>query len=63
MLQQGADQPFVVQRYDGQRVARPVAYALHPEGKPALLADPGSSVAARAAFATKHLWVTAHDPA
>ncbi|WP_416963312.1 primary-amine oxidase, partial [Streptomyces sp. Agncl-13] len=45
------------------RLGRPVAYALHPEGKPALLADPGSSVAARAAFATKHLWVTAHDPA
>ena len=45
------------------RLGRPVAYALHPEGKPALLADPGSSVAVRAAFATKHLWVTAHDPA
>ncbi|WP_262063215.1 primary-amine oxidase [Streptomyces sp. STR69] len=45
------------------RLGRPVAYALHPEGKPALLADPGSSVAARAAFATKHLWVTAYDPA
>ncbi|MDV9171712.1 primary-amine oxidase [Streptomyces sp. W16] len=45
------------------RLGRPVAYALHPEGRPALLADPGSSVAARAAFATKHLWVTAYDPA
>ncbi|MFE9605131.1 primary-amine oxidase [Streptomyces hokutonensis] len=45
------------------RLGRPVAYALHPEGKPALLADPESSVAARAAFATKHLWVTAYDPA
>ncbi|MGP4097852.1 primary-amine oxidase [Nonomuraea sp. KM90] len=41
----------------------PVAYALHPEGKPLLLADPGSSIAARAAFATRHLWVTAYDPA
>ncbi|WP_307783137.1 MULTISPECIES: primary-amine oxidase [unclassified Streptomyces] len=45
------------------RLGRPVAYALHPEGKPALLADPESSIAARAAFATKHLWVTAYDPA
>ncbi|MFJ9245856.1 primary-amine oxidase [Streptomyces sp. NPDC101776] len=45
------------------RLGRPVAYALHPEGRPALLADPESSVAARAAFATKHLWVTAYDPA
>ncbi|WP_030621481.1 primary-amine oxidase [Streptomyces fulvoviolaceus] len=45
------------------RLGRPVAYALHPEGKPALLADPGSSVAARAAFATRHLWVTRYDPA
>ncbi|MFK0113228.1 primary-amine oxidase [Streptomyces sp. NPDC091217] len=44
-------------------LGKPVGYALHPEGKPALLADPGSSIAARAAFATKHLWVTAYDPA
>uniref|UniRef100_A0AAU2A6G9 Amine oxidase n=1 Tax=Streptomyces sp. NBC_00093 TaxID=2975649 RepID=A0AAU2A6G9_9ACTN len=45
------------------RLGHPVAYALLPEGKPALLADPASSVAARAAFATKHLWVTRYDPA
>jgi primary-amine oxidase len=43
-------------------LGKPVGYALQPEGKPALLADPGSSIAARAAFATKHLWVTAYDP-
>ncbi|NUP03071.1 MAG: primary-amine oxidase [Nonomuraea sp.] len=43
-------------------LGRPVAYALCPEGKPLLLADPGSSIAARAAFATRHLWVTAYDP-
>ncbi|GAA1109360.1 primary-amine oxidase [Nocardiopsis metallicus] len=42
-------------------LGQPVAYALHPEGKPVLLADPASSVAARAAFATRHLWVTAQD--
>ena len=40
---------------------KPVAYALHPEGQPTLLADPASSIARRAAFTTKHLWVTAQD--
>ncbi|WP_427168456.1 primary-amine oxidase [Streptomyces sp. C1-1] len=44
-------------------LGNPVGYALHPEGRPTLLADPESSIAARAAFATKHLWVTAYDPA
>jgi primary-amine oxidase len=44
-------------------LGHPVAYALLPEGKPTLLADPASSIAARAAFATKHLWVTRYDPA
>ncbi|MEV4974760.1 primary-amine oxidase [Streptomyces scopuliridis] len=44
-------------------LGKPVSYVLHPEGKPTLLADPRSSIAARAAFATKHLWVTAYDPA
>nr|WP_097321653.1 primary-amine oxidase [Actinoplanes atraurantiacus] len=42
-------------------VGRPVAYALHPEGQPTLLADPSSSIARRAAFTTRHLWVTAQD--
>ena len=31
---------------------------LRPEEQPTLLADPESSIARRAAFATKHLWVT-----
>jgi primary-amine oxidase len=44
------------------RLGQPTAYALYPEGKPVLMADPSSSIAARAAFATKHLWVTAFDP-
>ncbi|MET9382204.1 primary-amine oxidase [Streptomyces sp. NPDC002928] len=44
-------------------LGRPVGYALLPEGKPTLLADPASSVADRATFATKHLWVTRSDPA
>jgi primary-amine oxidase len=40
------------------RLGEPVAYKLHPQGQPMLLADPASSVARRAAFATKDLWVT-----
>jgi primary-amine oxidase len=44
-------------------VGQPVGYALAPEGLPTLLADPDSSIARRAAFATRHLWVTRYDPA
>ncbi len=40
------------------RLGEPVAYKLHAEGQPTLLADPESSIARRAAFATKDLWVT-----
>ncbi|WP_125614562.1 primary-amine oxidase [Specibacter cremeus] len=40
------------------RLGEPVGYKLHPQGQPTLLADPNSSVAKRAAFATKDLWVT-----
>jgi primary-amine oxidase len=42
---------------------RPVSYALYPEAAPLLLADPQSSIARRAGFATNHLWVTRYDPA
>jgi primary-amine oxidase len=45
------------------RLGQDVGYALYPEGQPVLLADPSSSIAQRAAFATKHLWVTKYDPA
>jgi len=45
------------------RFGRPVSYTLYPEATPLLLADPSSSVARRAAFATNHLWVTRYDPA
>ncbi|OLL72755.1 Monoamine oxidase [Pseudonocardia sp. Ae168_Ps1] len=44
-------------------LGQPVGYVLHPHGQPTLLADPASSIAARAAFATKALWVTRYDPA
>jgi primary-amine oxidase len=40
------------------RLGEPVGYKLHAQGQPTLLADPGSSIAQRAAFATKDLWVT-----
>ncbi|GAA3669774.1 primary-amine oxidase [Microbacterium marinilacus] len=43
------------------RLGRPVGYALYPEGKPVLLADPSSAIAHRGAYATKHLWVTRHE--
>ncbi|MDJ0489782.1 primary-amine oxidase [Rhodococcus qingshengii] len=43
------------------RLGQDVGYALHPEGQPVLLADPSSSIASRAAFATKSLWVTPYD--
>ncbi|MBY6412846.1 primary-amine oxidase [Rhodococcus sp. BP-252] len=43
------------------RLGKPVGYSLHPEGQPLLLAADDSSIATRAAFATKHLWVTRFD--
>ncbi|KQY01271.1 histamine oxidase [Mycobacterium sp. Root135] len=42
-------------------LGNPVAYALHPEGNPVLLADDDAPIRKRAMFATKHLWVTAYD--
>lgn len=45
------------------RLGNPVGYALHPEGRETLLAADESSIARRAGFATKHLWVTRYDPA
>jgi primary-amine oxidase len=40
-----------------------VGYKLEPHVSATLLAQPGSSIAKRASFATKHLWVTQHDAA
>ena len=45
------------------RYGRPTAYTLYPDSAPVLLADPSSSVHARASFAANHLWVTRYDPA
>jgi len=44
-------------------VGEAVGYKLMSNAGPVLLAQPGSSVAKRAEFATKHLWVTRYDPA
>jgi primary-amine oxidase len=44
-------------------VGKPTAYHLLPEASALLMADAESSVAARAAFTTKHLWATAYDRA
>ncbi|PTQ75291.1 primary-amine oxidase [Celeribacter persicus] len=43
------------------RLGDPTAYVIAPENSPLLMADPRSSIAGRAAFATKTLWVTAFD--
>lgn len=40
---------------------KPVAYTLLPAACPLLLAPPGSAIAHKAQFATKHLWVTPHS--
>lgn len=42
-------------------IGKPTAYHLIPQPAALLMADPASSVAARAAFATKHLWSTAYE--
>ena len=44
-------------------VGKPPAYKLSVMASPLLLAQEGSSVQRRAGFATKHVWVTAYDPA
>ena len=44
-------------------LGKPVGYVLHPQNGPTLLADDDSVIRARAAFATKALWVTRYDPA
>lgn len=43
-------------------LGQPTSYVLFPTETPVLLADDESSIAARAAFATKNLFVTKYDP-
>ncbi|KRE31470.1 primary-amine oxidase [Agromyces sp. Soil535] len=45
------------------RMGRPTSYVLYPQEAPVLLAADASSIAKRAEFATKHLFVTQYDPA
>jgi primary-amine oxidase len=45
------------------RLGQPVTYALDPQAAPLLAADASAAVTSRAAFATRHLWVTRYDPA
>ncbi|MGA5699145.1 primary-amine oxidase [Peterkaempfera bronchialis] len=44
------------------RMGEPVSYTLVPQPGPVLLSQPGSSVARRVAFGTRHLWVTPYRP-
>ena len=44
------------------RMGRPTSYVLYPTESPVLLADDASSIAKRAEFATKHLFVTQYEP-
>jgi primary-amine oxidase len=53
----------VVNDESRNRLGQPVGYALYPQAGPLLLADDASSIARRAAFATKNLWVTPYEPA
>ncbi len=53
----------VVNPTSTNRLGQPVAYALYPQEAPLLAADPGAAISRRAAFATRHLWVTRYHPA
>ena len=53
----------VVNPHRTNRLGQPVAYALEPQPAPLLAADADAAVTSRAAFATRHLWVTRYDPA
>ncbi|MFB2583435.1 primary-amine oxidase [Herbiconiux liukaitaii] len=52
----------IVSTTSDNRMGEPAGYALLAEGAPTLMADASSVIASRAAFATKHLWVTAYAP-
>ena len=52
----------IVNRGTKNRLGVPVGYKLMPGPTPTLLAHPESSVARRAGFATRNLWVTPYHP-
>jgi primary-amine oxidase len=51
----------IISAEHANRFGRPASYTLYPESAPVLLADPASPLAARAGFATNHLWVTRYE--
>lgn len=53
----------VVNPESTNRLGQPASYKLVPHASPVLLAAEEATVRDRAAFATKHLWVTQYDPA
>ncbi|MGG7509865.1 primary-amine oxidase [Plantibacter sp. YIM 135249] len=53
----------IVNTEQTNRMGRPTGYVLYPQDAPTMMADPSSSIAKRAEFATKHLFVTQYDPA
>ena len=54
---------FIQNTEERNHLGRPTGYVLYPQDAPVLLADDSSSVASRAEFARKHLYVTQYDPA
>lgn len=54
---------FISNTEQTNHLGRPTGYVLYPQDAPVLLADDSSSVASRAEFARKHLYVTQYDPA
>ncbi len=54
---------FISNTEERNHLGRPTGYVLYPQDAPVLLADDSSSVASRAEFARKHLYVTQYDPA
>jgi primary-amine oxidase len=52
----------IVNPHSENRLGIPVSYKLVPGSTPMLLAGPDSSVAKRAGFATRNLWVTPYSP-
>lgn len=53
----------VINPNERNSVGRPTGYKLVANPSPVMLAQEGSHVRARGGFATKHVWVTAFDPA
>jgi primary-amine oxidase len=52
----------IISTESANRLGQPVGYALIPQGQPLLLAADEALIRKRAAFATKHLWVTRYHP-